>query len=250
MTTNVLKSRPSAKRSDKRPDAQPLFERLEKSLVKYAVDATAAGVGLLALATPASADTISHSVRINLPLHHPAGVFGSDAQGTNWFSSHIKFRTSITSMGLSHWRGKGFLDGVNASIMIVQGECCSIWGPLKKGTPIGGPGGFFVPQVEVSVFGCSFSLGGREYCFSSRGGWTNATGYMGAVIDINGHAHYGWAQLYDGTELISQAYNPVANQPILAGETTSIPEPATLGLLALGCFGLGLWRKRQAARRS
>jgi hypothetical protein len=237
MTTNVLNSRPSANRADKRPEAQPLFERLEKSLVKYIVDATAAGVGLLALATPANADTISQSVRINVPLHHPAGVFGSDAQGTNWFSSHVHVHYSVLSMGLSSFRAAEFISA-SLGVMI---------GPLQKGARIG-PGGSFVQRgilVEGGCFG--------NYCFNS-GPWADVgQGYMGVVFDINGQPHFGWGLVspnYDSVGVHSEAYNPVANQPILAGETTSIPEPATLGLLALGCFGLGLWRKRQAARRS
>jgi hypothetical protein len=263
MTTNASNSRPGAKRSDKRPDAQPFFERLEKSLVKYVVDATAAGVGLLALATPASADTISQSVRINIPLPHPIGVSGSSPhwrarpdQGPNStlqvpFGSHFSFKASQRCSSSP----MGNFPTVTGKILNIRGKAASdqlIIGPLKKGSAIG-PGDAFVRQGVLASTILHTAFGGCGAGFPFPGGW-RGTGYMGFEFDISGEPHFGWAQLtvlsIHGVTVDSEFYNPVANQGIPAGETTSIPEPATLGLLALGFFGLGMWRKRQAARRS
>jgi len=40
------------------------------------------------------------------------------------------------------------------------------------------------------------------------------------------------------------AYDTVAEEPIVAGQGLT-PEPGTLGLLALGSLGLGLWRRKK-----
>jgi hypothetical protein len=238
--------------------------------VKYVVDATAAGVGLLALATPASADTISQSVRINIPLPHPIGVSGStphwrarpdQGPGSSGvsvpFPSHFNFTESYQCL-----ESPSSPDAAAILKLTAHGKAASdqlIIGPFKKGSAIGPGdgfvgGGLIVSSHSLGLGGCGalqFAAHSGPWAVPGKGG---RTGYMGLEFDISGKPHFGWAQLTvygpSGVTVDGEFYNPVANQGIPAGETTSIPEPATLGLLALGCFGLGLWRKRQAARRS
>lgn len=65
--------------------------------------------------------------------------------------------------------------------------------------------------------------------------------------------HYGWFRInISGNTLgnsgprtlVDYAYNDVAGENILAGDTGAIPEPSTLGLLAMGALGLVVRRRR------
>jgi hypothetical protein len=104
----------------------------------------------------------------------------------------------------------------------------------------------------------------RAYCAttSSRGTWPNAnnTGFAGVKFTEGGLTHFGWIRLKFGEDAkgipnsitaIDWAYNDVAGAPILAGQTSSIPEPSNKGLalLAAGAAGLLAWRNRSRASK-
>jgi hypothetical protein len=80
------------------------------------------------------------------------------------------------------------------------------------------------------------------------GSWINVDRFLGLEFQINGSTHFGWAEFnvsFLQATLGGYAYDTVAGQGLLAGQT-SVPEPGTLGLLALGSLGLGFWRRRKA----
>ena len=86
---------------------------------------------------------------------------------------------------------------------------------------------------------------------SASGPFANVTdGYLGLKFEINGQTHYGWARFNVSTSgwntidatLTGYAYEDQADTPIHIGP---VPEPGTLGLLALGFLGLGAWRRRK-----
>ncbi|WOO40132.1 PEP-CTERM sorting domain-containing protein [Rubellicoccus peritrichatus] len=94
---------------------------------------------------------------------------------------------------------------------------------------------------------------------ASQGGWAiNDTGFIGFKFEISGNTHFGWAEVtIDALNpgqgfIINEAwYNTTADQGLLAGTQTVVPEPSTyaVGLagLALGAAGLRRWRKAKQA---
>jgi hypothetical protein len=102
------------------------------------------------------------------------------------------------------------------------------------------------------------------YYFGSWFG--NGTHYLGVRFPIDGKMHYGWARL-EVTWAITVtmtgfAYEIQPDTPIDAGQTGAYEnaEPAdvspahrsarnTLGALALGAGGLGVWRSSGAERK-
>ena len=78
----------------------------------------------------------------------------------------------------------------------------------------------------------------------------NAHGYLGMKFDDGaGTVNYGWAEITldqagqnQTIELHAYAYETETDTAIKTG---AIPEPSTLGILALGAVGLAAWRRRQ-----
>lgn len=113
--------------------------------------------------------------------------------------------------------------------------------------------GFLLGSVRVAPGGSSFT----------RGDWINVTNrYLGLKFEINREIHYGWARLTVVEKeqnlqatLTGYAYETVANRPIITGPTetasdaqsSTSPQPASLGLLAAGTTGLSARRREQAA---
>jgi hypothetical protein len=96
--------------------------------------------------------------------------------------------------------------------------------------------------------------------------------YLGLKFKIKGKIHFGWARLTVDTTgnritttLTGYAYETISKKPIIAGKTKTladessieqpnpasivapIPEPATLGLLAMGSPALSMWRRKEVA---
>ena len=89
---------------------------------------------------------------------------------------------------------------------------------------------------------------------SHRGNFINKTGYLGfEFTDPNNAAQtdFGWVRIGENAHqtaltIFSAAYDNTG-APILAG---AVPESTSVGLLAAGACGLGLWRRQAAQRRA
>jgi hypothetical protein len=247
-----------------------ISDSLHRQLNMYALAASAAGVGVLALAEPAEAKifyTPAHVQIIGnvyLDLNH---------DGINDF----RFSTTHhTSTGLAH--AGTFFSKSNAQLRVYPvGTRNQIWGhssyasALKPGVRVGpkfSPGGFSMVQVAGINGQLSAYYGPWEGTKTNR---TVKNRYVGLKFLIKGQVHYGWARLKVTVEypisatLTGYAYETVPNKSIITGKTkgpdveriqqpatgkvmqSAVPQPVSLGLLARGVAGVAIGRKRGAA---
>jgi hypothetical protein len=221
-----------------------LPESLDRRWLAYAL---AAGAGVLGASQPAQAgivytpaDIYFTSGSVFIDLNH---------DGTNDF----KFVIGSASRGLKLTVSGNLNSGAG---VVGRGQSASA---LASGALIGPHAPFLRVKSKSALMAQVWENSSTET--SLRGKWGNAGDkYLGLRFDINGQAHYGWAEFkvvgyvsffsaYLDSTLLGYAYDTVANQAIKAGQTTSAPsatpEPATLGLLALGFLGLAAWRRRK-----
>jgi hypothetical protein len=224
---------------------------LHKHLNAYALGATAAGVAVLALAPPATAEIVytptNHEIQPNrggtgffLDLNHD-GI--NDFLIVNFYST--------TSAILNVW----------ASPEQAGNQIFSSRAGYAAAIPAGvaiGSNGRFNPAQSQDMANDDFLVG------NCQGPWKDARNkYLGLKFEINGEVHFGWARLSvtcftpaaARALLTGYAYETVANQPIVTGQTSgtaeesSLTRPASshsnvqLGLLALGSHGLSAWRR-------
>ncbi len=135
-----------------------------------------------------------------------------------WASNEYTGRVAASDRSGSDWFATKF----------TQGE-------LIESTDFSGSG-------VINYLNLQFALGGPS-------------GYIGfSFTDGSSLTHYGWARLSVADEGFSSysmtlhewAYETVANTAIAAGSYSSIPEPATVGLIAaLGALGVAAVRRRK-----
>jgi hypothetical protein len=221
-----------------------LPESVQQQLNMYALAASAAGVGILALAVPAEARivyTSAHHViaegsHYNLDLNHDGITdFTLQAQITHT-TSYSGFFASLSAVpaagnGVEGWTG--YAPWASA---------------LKAGGRIGSQQYF--PGKVMALYCSPFCSGGPS------GSWVNVNKrYLGLKLKVGGKTHYGWARLnvtVQGSSIVGTltgyAYETVPGKPIRAGETKDDDEatvqPASLGHLAQGASALSAWRSK------
>ena len=254
-----------------------LGRHLEKNLLAYT---TAAGAGLATLAMPAEAEIIytpSNTPMVINGQNHGLGLTQLDLNndGTPDFAFGLSSTIRFTSIGYTS-RFKFLLRVApdQAGNQVVQGQQAGTAAAIAAGRKIGpqqkfGANGYLVHQIY------SRNSKGKDV---SSGSWRNLEfAYVGLKFLINGEVHYGWARIkfpypngYGFPSIYGYAYESVANQPIIAGQTSGTYEAsgvqpsraaeskeqktaaaasttATLGALAAGMQGLNLWRGQGVA---
>jgi hypothetical protein len=226
-----------------------LDRRLDHKLLGYTVAASAAGVGVLALALPSQAEivytvanqTISGRGGIALDLNHDGITDFTIGNGTSscTHGPSCRFQELIVSANapngvLATYGANLFAQPLPAFAMVGLGR---------------------TPVDFAFVDRCLATRTSRTSSGSWRG--PGATGYLGLAFSIDGQIHYGWARLKVSIDwkcnahilLTGYAYQTIAGEPIRAGETvnhkTSTAERprATLGALAAGSVSLEAWRR-------
>jgi len=236
---------------------------LERRLNSYALAASAAGVGILALAQPAEGKIVYTHAHKNigsktfLDLNH---------DGVNDFK-FVNARTSrcvggcTTTGGIRH--GTAF-QATYADLKIYGlGRGNQVFGQnqyasaFSAGVRIGPSGKFPGGNIMASAMAIS---GNNEY---SRGPWAGTEGgglkhhYLGLKFAIKGKTHYGWARLNVviaqratiTATLTGYAYETVPNKSITTGKThgpdvVTVQDPS-LGHLARGASAIPAWRRNQ-----
>jgi hypothetical protein len=242
----------------KRPVRVPkqVSESLHHRLNSYAIVASAAGVGLLALAQPAEARII----------YTPA---------------NIKLRPNRSYyLDINHDGVRDFeLDNVNVSprsctcyiqqvLVTKKQNGKGIWGtshnPLSYASALSS--GVQIGSNRKLTAGQKLMWGGsvnksNHSSYRTYGLWKNAENrYLGLkFISVRGQqVHYGWARLsvtvagkppYATAVLTGYAYETIPNKPIIAGKTHG-GNQATLGHLATGASAIPAWRVKPTAATS
>jgi hypothetical protein len=251
------------KHSSQRRTAAKLSTSLHERLNTYALAASAAGVGVLALMQPAEAKIVytpAHvkiSGKIPLDLNHDGitdfAFVTSYANSTSYFLQNLR----VVPYGANQLLDKNYFPKA-----------------LRAGVRVGGTQHFSDNSLMARV-----SFNSRNDHSRFEGHWANSgkgvkDRYLGLKFSINGKVHYGWARLNvtitsshqpQGT-LTGYAYETIPNKTIVTGNTKGpseiddtvgqrnpasfaphASEQATLGLLAMGSPGVSAWRREESA---
>jgi hypothetical protein len=247
------------KRSSQPRAAAELSKSLNHQLNTYAVAAGAAGVGLLALATPTEAKIVYTPAHINvgqlvpLDLNHD----GSVDFYLNLFDGH----GLVGLVVCQHWLKVGSssvyctaYSGMNAIRTSVDSKGRKFGAALRYGDSIQRGDQFAKRRAELGILNTFGSYTSTRWA----GPWVNGGKgvkhrYLGLKFKIKGRFHFGWARFSVTTTrdfftatLTGYAYETIPNKPIIAGKTkgpdVATFSPASLGHLAAGASAIPAWR--------
>ncbi len=257
-----------------------LSESLHQRLNMYAIAASAAGVGVLALAQPSEARIVYTHVHkvirpnshLDIDLNHDSSV---DFRIRNVYRSNTFYK--VGSLGASAARNANAVEGMST---FHSGRRALAFA-LHRGARIGPAKPFSgTLMVRESIY----NFGGvRGYWWSrAESSGTPRPHYLGLKFQVKGKIHFGWARLIVTVQgdamtatLTDYAYETIHNKPIIAGNkngfaddsadeseianpvdpgpgaslTNPIPrtaQHATLGALAMGAPGLSIWRRERS----
>jgi len=250
-----------------------LSDSMQQRLGVYAMAATAAGVGIGALAPAAEAKIVYTPVhekisynQVPLDLNHD-GVTDFTLIGQFIYGRGTRCGVFVTAPG-----GESAVNKVWGNQEVKVGGFSSVAAFALPAGVIIGPKGLGAQPAGLKMLGQFFSnIGTGQGTYRGYyGPWANGgkgvtNRFLGLAFVINGETHYGWARLNQGgyracTGLLSgYAYETTPNKAIATGQTSddaadaqavlapsSTPaevRPATLGALAWGSRGLPLWRR-------
>jgi len=247
-------------------------QSIHQQLNMYALAAGAAGVSVLALAQPSEAKIVYTHAHVvighngvasyNLDLNHDGitdfSILWNSHRGRASSRAYLVVAATSSNAVVG---SNGWADDLNRGAKIGSGQ-----------TFYAGPGLMLRAICFVHSHRCEFT-----------GHWLGATNrYLGLKFTSKGKTHYAWARLSVKVEgivinatLTGYAYETIPGKPIKAGQTKGaaddlandpdlmdpddpgldasltspipdVPQPASLGMLALGARGMPLWRRKQS----
>jgi hypothetical protein len=250
--------------NDRRPIS--LTRRLDHKLLGYTAAASAAGVGMMALAQPSQAEIVYTPANQTIATNTS---FALDVNGDGIADFTIS-NTSRFYTGRADRNGGAFPTGGGshrlhrldvfpqpANRVIIDAAYYA--SDLRAGRKVGPLDKWDPTRAWMEI--CSSGSGSL---FDS-GPWRDVKArYLGFSFSINGQPHFGWARLNVGrlnnnncaitAVLTGYAYETIPGRPIEAGETSGKPKTAsennpraTLGMLAQGSAGFSAWRREEKA---
>jgi hypothetical protein len=226
-------------RSGGKRTTRQLSESLHRQLNAYALAASAAGVGVIALAQPVEAKIVYTPAHEEIGPNQTVALDLMHAGHPEFILWEFSFCN--TDFCRSQLLVRPIGEGLGAEGRYAQS---SGWGwayALNKGSRIEREHPFSAKYM-VAAFGRSTcSLGGFWCDVENR--------YLGLKFKSRGKIHYGWARLsVKATSVITAtltgyAYETIPNRPIIAGKTHGEKGNATVGRLAQGASGLSARRQ-------
>jgi hypothetical protein len=243
---------------------------LQHQLNMYALAATAAGVGVLALTPSAEAKIVYTSTNQAIRNRAAAEIdLNHDGIGDFKIQAYsIRYHTASGNSISKEWL---YTTAPQASNAVVE-NASSFAAALPAGKLIG-------PGERLGSRQFTFMAFGRFGAVNtSKGPWRHQfkPAYLGLKFTVKGKIHYGWARLSHsycaGATLLGYAYETIPNKPIIAGAgrkeeavsaeehnptnpgalqssvgRNAVAERAALGALAMGAPALSIWRRKESA---
>ncbi len=272
-------TRQKASRTTAQRTSEPtrIAGKLDKNLVTYALAASAAGVGMMALAQSAEAKVVATSAHIVVPIN--GGVIQFDVNGDGIPDFGLSAGEFVdTSCCAVHPKGRPPLGGIaGGHLKVIPAQ------PANEVAVIGNTAAALPPDVQIGagrhfeagsimmagiiVTGC----GGSSDAYGNWKGTHPPHAYLPIKFsDSANNVHYGWVRIsctetgaidFNAT-IDGFAYETVPNKPITSGAVSgpikgarlvapavslglSVPPAASLGMLALGAPGLTAWKKQE-----
>jgi hypothetical protein len=239
-----------------------LSKSVNDHLNTYALAAGAAGVGLLALATPTEAKIIYTPAHAKLAYDQPLPVDLNRDGIVDFYllrnNSGVSSRVLSACQTIRSYNGARCLTTMGANaIRAAVSKGRSFGAALRGGAKI--QGGDRFPKFKAQLGEVDFNNSITYW----RGPWFNEgkgveNRYLGLKFKITGRVHFGWARMTVTTTsnnftatLTGYAYETIPGKAIIAGKTkgpeVTTVDPASLGHLAAGASAIPVWRVKQTA---
>jgi hypothetical protein len=236
------------------------IKTIDHRLALYSAAAAAAGVSLLALAQPAEGSVVVTKANIDVTFQTSLDLNHDGVNDVMLINNIANYDHSFYGTFAAAPLNGGKVIGGNRGML---GPYASA---LAKGANIGPSAHFSSSVARQQIILERFNGDASGFTFITYyGPWKPGSGphYLGVKFLISGEVHYGWIQLNitgaEETKTVTEyAYETVANKKIGAGATSdaadvsadisrqAIPKSTTgpsLGMLALGAYGLDLWKR-------
>jgi len=237
--------------------AARIDSNLDRNLAAYAAAASAVAAGMLAGAQPAEASVVYTKANVAFSTNQNCTLDLNNDGVADFVLRDVLYNRSSGHRETLSVLGKvtgNLVEGFKSEDGFFENAAAR-----NQGAKIN----FATGLSSAMLAKFSSTCAGNHYVF---GRWVNVQNkYLALKFVINGEIHFGWARLSVHVNslavnafLTGYAYETVAGQAIVAGQTTDVvadvfskPEveaaaatpPAMLGMLAWGAPGLAIWRR-------